>query len=285
MSTVKYGVIPAGGLGTRFLPASAALPKEMFPIFDLPLISFAINDLAEAGVDHIFIVVSPWKKNYFESFLKNPKFLEDILSERARPELIEKINVIKNWPQIEILVQPVAQGLAQAINVVRHKLLDHTFFVVLPDEVLLNSKASACQQMLQAFLSSKTNSQSLVGLYEVDLSEVKNYGVAELGDSIRSHVFALKQLIEKPKVEDAPSALMLPGRYLFTSQFWSYIELELESLKSLDHYKEVHITDALNRMAQQDELQGCLLEAQRFDTGQPQGFLDLSIHQSKRFLE
>ena len=283
MDHIKYGIIPAGGLGTRFLPVSAAVPKEMFPVFDLPLISFAIEDLAQSGVDHIFIVVSPWKKVYFESFLNSSQLFETILSQRAQPELIKKIKKIKEWPRIDLIVQHAAQGLAQAIGLARPFLSKESFFVLLPDEVLLNPQQGSCQQILKTFLSQKPPFKSLVGLYEVDLTEVKNYGVAELGDSLGLNIFALKGLVEKPEPQQSPSSFILPGRYLFTPQFWDSIELELKELNSLESHKEIHITEALNRMAQKGELQGVLLQAQRFDTGQPQGLLDLSIYQSKNF--
>lgn len=316
MNFPQYGIIPAGGLGTRFLPASGAVPKELFPIFDTPLIAFSIEEMAQAGVKTIFIVVNPWKRPLFERYLGIADELESRLVAQGKTEQLQKLKQMKGWPKIVLVDQPKPQGLAQAIDLCRPYLGNEAFYVLLPDEVLLaqelgqgpgkgfdddskkdsnkdlgndiNQDRLPLKALGEAYI--KTG-QSCVGLFEVRKDEVSNYGVAALGESafadqikkdLDLEIFGLKSLVEKPKTEEAPSCMMLPGRYLLTSQFWSALEKDLKGLADLKAFGEIHMTDALDTMANNQQLMGVVLNHDRYDVGRPQGYMDLSISYAKQ---
>lgn len=280
MSDVKIGVIPAGGLGTRFLPASAAIPKEMFPVFDTPLIAFAIEEMAEAGVSVIYIIVSPWKKPLFERYFNSVNDLKERLLAQGKTALVEKMTSMSKWPKIILIEQPEPQGLAQAVSLCKDEIAEQPFLLLLPDEVLLkNSKENAlpCKLMTEVYERTK---KSCVGFYKVPLNEVSNYGVAKIKDSPEEklgdkNIWSISKLVEKPEVDKAPSQFMLPGRYLLTANFWQTLEVDLQKLEQIKKYSEIHMTDALDRLAKNNSLLGLELDHDRYDVGQPMGYFEL----------
>lgn len=270
---VSKAIIPAGGLGSRFLPASAAIPKEIFPVFDRPLISFAIEELKEAGVKDIYLVVSPWKKFFFENFFNLKERFGHLKDDPNKKAVLKKIESMESWPNIHYVIQHEAKGLAEAVGLCKEKVGLEPFFVLLPDEVFVSQGENPSQALLNSFNSTQL---SCVGLFEVPLAETKNYGIADLSKELENNAFYLKKLIEKPKPEVAPSQMMLPGRYLFTNAFWAAISSELSELKDLKSGKELHITKALDRMAGDKHLIGKIVTGERFDVGRPEGLLALS---------
>lgn len=280
----RFGIIPAGGLGTRFLPASGAVPKELFPVFDTPLIAFAIEEMAQAGVEKVFVVVSPWKKPLFERYLGIAQELEDRLASQGKTDILQRLNAMKDWPEVVLVEQTNPQGLAQAVGLCRQQIGAESFYVLLPDEVLLSQKTPLPLSLLGQ--SMEQTGLSSVGLFEVPLAEVKNYGVAKgtkLNASKNLELYQLETLVEKPKPEEAPSRLMLPGRYALNESFWSALENDLQQLKQIKAYGEVHMTEALNRMSQAGKLVGVeLTNHVRYDVGRPQGFLSLNLDWAKQ---
>lgn len=270
---VHKAIIPAGGLGSRFLPVSAAIPKEMFPVFDKPLIHYAIEELKDAGVDEVFIVVSPWKLPLFESFFNMSDRYSRLSSDPSKQSVLKKLEFFKSWPKVTFVIQNEAKGLAEAIGLCRSHIGDDPFFVILPDEVFVSQDQNPSQSLLTSY---QAYDQSVVGLFEVPKSEVQNYGIAALGSSLTPSTFDLKMLIEKPSAEKAPSCYMLPGRYIFKADFWQAIEQELSQIDSLKGSQELHITNAMDRMASNKLLLGQVVKGERFDAGRPEGLLSLS---------
>jgi UTP--glucose-1-phosphate uridylyltransferase len=288
MNIVKKAIIPAGGLGSRFLPASAAIPKEIFPVFDKPLIYYAIEELKDAGVEEVYIVVSPWKLPIFESFFNLNERYAGLKADPAKKSVVDKLSFLDTWPKINFVIQTEAKGLAEAIGLCRAEIGEEPFFVILPDEIFVATKDSALnpsQKLLSVF--EKFN-KSVVGLFQVPISEVSNYGIAKLGLCLGvstenvmpgddfSKTYELDSLIEKPRAEESPSQYMLPGRYLFNSCFWTAIEKELSQIGSLKQNQELHITNAMDRLACENLLLGQEVLGQRFDAGRPEGLLALS---------
>lgn len=272
-SKVKKAIIPAGGLGSRFLPASAAIPKEIFPVFDKPLIYFGIEELKHAGVEEIFLVCSPWKKPFFESFFDLKTRYERLANDPSKKSVLEKLNFLNEWPKITLVMQYEAKGLAEAIGLCKEYIADEPFFVLLPDEVFVSGNKNPSQQLLSVF---NDYNKSVVGIFQIPMDQVSNYGVVRLGEKLNSSAYNLEGLVEKPKQSDAPSNYMLPGRYIFTSQFWLAIETELQELKNLKMNQELHITNAMDRMALDKCLLGGIMSGERFDVGRPEGLLSLS---------
>ncbi len=290
---VKKAIIPAGGLGSRFLPASAAIPKEIFPVFDKPLIYFAIEELKEAGVEEIYLVISPWKVPFFESFLNLKERYSRLIADPSKKSVLDKISFLSEWPKITLVIQNEAKGLAEAVGLCKDQIRDDAFFVLLPDEVFVSNHVNPSLSLLKTYQQFE---KSTVGLFEIPHEDVGNYGVAKLGLSLGDHsnsvrnlnqiskdpsapmTYQLNGLVEKPKPEDAPSDFMLPGRYLFTQKFWTAIEEELQQIQNLKLNQELHITNALDRMATDQMLLGQVVQGQRFDVGRPEGLLNLSHH-------
>lgn len=270
---VTKAIIPAGGLGSRFLPVSAAIPKELFPVFDKPLIHYAIEELKEAGVKDVYVVVSPWKRPLFESFFNVRDRYSRLKDDPSKKGVMDKLEFFKAWPNVHFVIQSEAKGLAEAIGLCRSQIGDEPFFVILPDEVFVSHSSNPSQDLLKAY---EQHNQSVVGLFEVPKDEVKNYGIAALDKTLSATTYSLKTLVEKPSVETAPSQYMLPGRYIFKSDFWRAIESELSQLGSLKGSQELHITNAMDRMANENKLLGEVVVGQRFDAGRPEGLLSLS---------
>jgi UTP--glucose-1-phosphate uridylyltransferase len=270
---VKKAIIPAGGLGSRFLPVSAAIPKEMFPVFDKPLIHYAIEELKDAGVEEVYIVVSPWKLPLFESFFNMSDRYSRLSADPSKKSVLQKLEFFKAWPKVTFVLQTEAKGLAEAIGLCRSHIGDAPFFVVLPDEVFVSSKTNPSQSLLASY---QAYDQSVVGLFEIPKNEVQNYGIAALGSSLSPTTYELKMLVEKPSADKSPSCYMLPGRYIFKSDFWQAIEQELSQIGSLTGSQELHITNAMDRMASDNLLLGEVVTGQRYDAGRPEGLLSLS---------
>ncbi len=280
-SNVTKAIIPAGGLGSRFLPVSAAIPKEMFPVFDKPLIYYAMDELKSAGVKDVFIVVSPWKLPFFESFFNLKNRYSRLSDDPSKLNIIQKLDFFKSWPKVHFVLQQEAKGLAEAIGLCQNHIGEDPFFVILPDEVFISSNiANPSQNLLATYLEF---GQSVVGLFEVAPEDVKNYGIAALGDCLGESTFKLTKLVEKPSVDQAPSQYMLPGRYLFKPDFWQAIEEELGQISLLKANQELHITNAMDRMALQNLLIGHVIRGERFDAGRPEGLLSLSQFEYSRF--
>lgn len=277
---VTKAIIPAGGLGSRFLPVSAAIPKEIFPVFDKPLIYYAIEELKQAGVEEVYVVVSPWKLPLFESFFHLNDRYGRLTNDPSKDKVLKKLEFLSTWPKINFVIQNEAKGLAEAIGLCRNHIKDQPFFVLLPDEVFVKTENSnPSLDLLNAF---KANNKSVVGLYEVPKSDVVNYGIAKLGEGLNKSVFELVELIEKPAVEKAPSTFMLPGRYLFDSSFWTAISDELAQIDQLKGNQELHITNAMDRMASEKKILGAVISGDRFDAGRPEGLLALSQFEFSR---
>lgn len=270
---VKKAIIPAGGLGSRFLPASAAIPKEIFPVFDKPLIYFAIEELKDAGVEEIFLVCSPWKKHFFESFFDLKQRYERLSNDPSKKSVLDKLHFLNDWPKITLVMQNEAKGLAEAIGLCNEHIGNDPFFVLLPDEVFVTESKNPSEQLLSIF---QEFNKSVVGIFQIPHNEVSNYGVVKLGSKISEIAFNLEGLVEKPKLSDAPSNFMLPGRYIFTKQFWLAIETELQEIKNLKINQELHITNAMDRMSLDKCLLGGVMKGERFDVGRPEGLLNLS---------
>ncbi len=276
---VRKAIIPAGGLGTRFLPVSAAIPKEIFPVFDMPLIYYAIEELKEAGVEEICLVVSPWKKPLFENFFNIKEKYSKINDNPAKSKILQKTKFLETWPEITFVIQYESKGLAEAIGLCKKSVAEEPFFVLLPDEVFISPTSNPSQKLLSTY---QKFDQSVVGLFEVPKAEVIRYGIADLGDNLHEQTYELKSLVEKPSADKAPSPYMLPGRYLFKSDFWSSVEEELAQIKNLKESEELHITRALDRMASAKKLLGEVVLGERFDAGQPEGLLALSQFEFSR---
>lgn len=265
--TLRTAVIPAAGLGTRFLPATKAVPKELMPIFDTPALQLVMDEAIGAGAEHI-VVVSNRSKSAIESYLKPSPEVVRRVHDSGRVELAERLARIGTDVQVSIVYQDVPRGLGHAIGCARQEIGGESFAVLLPDELMGDSSLLAAM----IGLSEKT-SESVVGLKRVDRSEVSAYGCVRLAKEPGADgVVQVTDVVEKPSERDAPSNCILIGRYVLTPQLLD----DIDALKPAPS-GEIQLTDALLVAAQAGRLFGIVSEIERYDTGTPRGWLEAVI--------
>jgi len=264
---VRSAVIPAAGLGTRFLPATKAVPKELFPIGDQPALQLVIDEALGAGIDHI-VVVSSRDKPAVEAYFEPNDELIGKLDDSGKTQLAERLRSIgRDW-RATVVYQDNPKGLGHAVGCAREAVGDEPFAVMLPDEIMGSSALLA--QMNGVCASTEG---SVVAVVEVPRDEVSSYGVIDPdGELSPDGVIPVKDLVEKPPVDEAPSNFILTGRYVLTSDAWS----EIAALQP-GRGGELQLTDALRAQAARSPFHAVVSQVSRHDTGNPLGFLTASI--------
>ena len=262
MSRVRKAVIPAAGLGTRFLPFSKAVPKEMLPVVDKPVIQYVIEEAVDAGIDDILIVTSRHKKVLEDHFDRLPE-LEAALEAKGMDEEAAELRALSDMAQLHFVRQGEALGLGHAIGTARNHVGDEPFLVLLGDDIM-HPSAGVTKGMIEAY---QNHGCSVVALMEVPKDDISSYGCAaveELGDSL----VKVHQLVEKPDAADAPSNLAVMGRYLFTPTIFDEIDRTEPGIGG-----EIQITDAMSRLMKREQILGFTFAEGRFDTGKKIDYL------------
>jgi UTP--glucose-1-phosphate uridylyltransferase len=264
---VRSAVIPAAGLGTRFLPATKAVPKELFPIGDQPAIQLVIDEALGAGIDHIVLVGSESKPALEEYFAPDDELLAT-LEASGKHDIAERVRAIgKDW-EVTVVHQDEPKGLGHAVGCAREAVGDEPFAVLLPDEIMGSSALLAQMNGVCA----ATNG-SVVAVVNVPREEVSSYGViAPAGDLSADGVIPVRDLVEKPPMDEAPSNFIITGRYVLTADAWG----EIEALQP-GRGGELQLTDALRAQASRSPFHAVVADVSRYDTGNPLGFLTASI--------
>ena len=264
---VRSAVIPAAGLGTRFLPATKAVPKELFPIGDQPALQIVIDEALGAGIDHIVVVSSRDKPAVKEYFEPNEALLAK-LDDSGKTAIADRLRAIgRDW-RVTIVYQDNPKGLGHAVGCAHEAIGEEPFAVMLPDEIMGSSALLAQMNGVCA-----STGGSVVAVAEVPPEQVSSYGVIDpSGDLSADGVIPVKDLIEKPAVEDAPSNYIITGRYVLTADAWS----EIAALKP-GRGGELQLTDALKAQASRSPFHAVVSDVSRHDTGNPLGFLTASI--------
>ena len=264
---VRSAVIPAAGMGTRFLPATKAVPKELFPIGDQPALQIVIDEALGAGVDHI-VVVSSRDKPAIEAYFRADDALIGSLEDSGKTEIAERLRSIgRDW-RATIVYQDQPKGLGHAVGCAREAVGDEPFAVMLPDELMGSSALLAQMNGVCA-----STGGSVVAVVNVPRDQVSSYGVIDpAGELSADGVIPVKDLVEKPSVEDAPSNFVLTGRYVLTAEAWD----EIARLQP-GRGGELQLTDALRAQAARSPFHAVVSSEGRHDTGNPLGFLTSSI--------
>jgi UTP--glucose-1-phosphate uridylyltransferase len=264
---VRSAVIPAAGLGTRFLPATKAVPKELMPIGDTPAIQIIIDEALGAGVDHI-VVVSSRSKPAIERYFEPDDELVRGLRDKGKDDVADRLAAIgRDW-RVSIVYQDNPRGLGHAVGCAREAVGDAPFAVLLPDELMGDSSLLAHMNGVCA-----SSGGSVVGVKEVPRSQVSSYGVLDPAAPIDDDgVIAVRDLVEKPPVETAPSEYIIIGRYVLTPDVFDEIERLTPGSGG-----ELQLTDALRAQAARSPFHGVLSRTARYDTGNPVGFLEAAI--------
>jgi UTP--glucose-1-phosphate uridylyltransferase len=264
---VRKVVFPAAGLGTRFLPATKAQPKEMLPLVDKPIIQYGVEEAVASGIDDIILVTGRGKiaiEDHFDVSVE----LETFLESRGKLTQLEEIRSISNLISVAYVRQGEALGLGHAVLVTRALIGDEPFAVILADDVI-DAQPPALAQMLEVF--DEVGGPVLL-VERVPAAEIPSYGIID-ADQIRPGVYRIKDLVEKPPADQAPSDLAIIGRYILTPDVFDALE---ETAK--DRSGEIQLTNGLRRLLKTRPIYACEVEGTRHDTGNKLGFLKAVVH-------
>ncbi|VYU31737.1 UTP--glucose-1-phosphate uridylyltransferase GalU [Clostridium tertium] len=263
---VRKAIIPAAGLGTRFLPATKAQPKEMLPIVDKPTIQYIIEEAVASGIEEILIITGRNKKCIEDHFDKSVE-LEMELEKNHKEDLLELVRDISDMVDIHYIRQKEPKGLGHAILCARAFVGNEPFAVLLGDDVV-DSEVPCLKQLMDCYKEYKT---SILGVQTVNKEDVNKYGIVD-GIHIEDRVYKVKKLVEKPAVEEAPSNVAILGRYIITPQIF-------EVLKNTAPGKggEIQLTDALQTLIDSEAMYAYNFEGRRYDVGDKLGFLQATV--------
>ncbi len=267
MRKIKKALIPAAGLGTRFLPASKTIPKEMFPIVDTPIILYVIEEALQAGIEDI-VLITGRGKSAIEDFFDTSYELEDKLIKAGKINELKKIHDIRNKVNIISVRQKEAKGLGHAVYCGQSVIGKDPFAVLLGDEII--SPPTVTQELCQTFSDTGISS---VAVMEISPENISKYGVVTVESfSEEKNQYKVLNVIEKPSADKAPSNLALPGRYVFDNRIFSYLEKTSPGKNG-----EIQLTDAMVQLAENEGLLAQTFTSQRYDAGDKLGYLQANI--------
>ena len=263
---VRKAIIPAAGLGTRFLPATKAQPKEMLPIVDKPTIQYIIEEAIASGIEEILIITGRNKKSIEDHFDKSIE-LELQLEKSGNEDGLKMVRDISNMANIYFIRQKEPKGLGHAISCAKAFVGDEPFAVMLGDDIV-DSEVPCLKQLMDCYVKYET---SIIGVQEVPLSEVYKYGIVN-GTLIEDRVYKVNDLVEKPKVSEAISNIAILGRYIITPRIFDIIENTKPGKGG-----EIQLTDALKTLISEEPMYAYNFRGRRYDVGDKQGFLEATV--------
>lgn len=263
---VRKAVIPAAGLGTRFLPATKAIPKEMIPIIDKPMIQYIVEECVNAGIEDIIMITGRNKDSIVDHFDHSFE-VEETLRRQKKEELLETAERVSKMANIIAVRQKNPMGLGHAVLAARHVVGDEPFAVLLGDDLIV-SEVPCIKQCIDVFEEYDT---SVIGVMKVPRKEVSKYGIIG-GKTVNDKLVKVSEMVEKPTPEAAPSQLACPGRYVLTPEIFEYIAETKPGRGG-----EIQLTDALARLATEQGLYAYLFDGRRYDTGDKLGFIEATV--------
>lgn len=263
---ITKAVIPAAGLGTRFLPATKAVPKEMLPIVDTPTLQYIIEEAAESGIEDILIITGRGKRSIEDHFDKSYE-LETELARAGKTEYLENLEYISSLANIHYVRQKQALGLGHAIHCAKSFVGNEPFAVLLGDDIV-RSKRPCLRQMMDVF---EKYQSSVLGVQEVSLENVSKYGIVD-AVPVEKDIYKVRGMVEKPNAADAPSRIAVLGRYIITPEIFTLLENTRPGAGG-----EIQLTDALCALAQLQPMYCYNFEGKRYDVGSKIGFLQATV--------
>lgn len=272
MKKIKKAVLPVAGLGTRFLPASKATPKEMLPIIDKPLVQYAVEEAIEIGVEEIIFITSPSKYSIKQHF-DFDEALDNKLRSSGKDKLAELANPnIFNGIDFRYINQDEQKGLGHAILLAQDYIQDEPFAILLPDDLFF-SEISCLTQLSSIY---EYTGSSIIAVNKIDTNNIHKYGVIDPGE-IENNFMVINDIVEKPSVEKAPSDIAVCGRYILNSTIFEFLEKT-----DADSSNEIQLTDAIKSMLSKEKVLATLYEGEKFDCGSKKGFVEATIAISLR---
>jgi UTP--glucose-1-phosphate uridylyltransferase len=265
---VKKAVIPVAGLGTRFLPATKAIPKELLPIIDKPVIQYIVEEAVNSGIKEIIFVVSPEKKSLIKKHFERNEFLEKKLKKQGKKSLLKKLKATNDLAKFSYVIQKEALGDGHAILCAKQKIKNEPFAVLFGDDII-DSKTPALAQLLKVY---EKTGYSTICLEKIPKKDTKKYGIIEPA-SKKGNTYEIKSLVEKPSPSKAPSNLGIIGKYIVTPEC-------LKALKKAKkgHDGELRLIDGFRNLLGKQKIYGIEVKGKRFDTGDKNGFVKAIKH-------
>lgn len=263
---IKKAIIPAAGLGTRFLPATKAQPKEMLPIVDKPTIQYIVEEAVASGIEDIVIVTGRTKKAIEDHFDKSVE-LEMELEKHGKDELLEIARDVSQIANIYYIRQKEPKGLGHAVLTAKNFIGDEPFAVLLGDDVI-TSETPCLKQMMDMY---EQYDSTILGVQTVAEDQVNKYGIVQ-GNKIADRMYTVENMVEKPRIGEAPSNVAVLGRYIITPAIFPLLENQEAGAGG-----EIQLTDALCKLAQQEKMYAYDFIGRRYDVGSKQGFLEATV--------
>ncbi|TMN21941.1 UTP--glucose-1-phosphate uridylyltransferase GalU [Lentibacillus cibarius] len=265
MQTVKKAIIPAAGLGTRFLPVTKAMPKEMLPIVDKPTIQYIVEEAIESGIEDIIIVTGKGKRAIEDHFDHNFE-LEDNLMKKEKFDMLEKVNYASNV-DIHYIRQKDPKGLGHAVWCARKFIGDEPFAVLLGDDIV-QAETPGLRQLIQQYEDTES---SVVGVQQVPFEQTHRYGIVD-PNTVEGRRYQVNNFVEKPQQGNAPSNLAIMGRYVLTPEIFTYLDKQ-----ELGAGGEIQLTDAIQKINALQQVYAYDFEGKRYDVGEKLGFIRTNL--------
>ncbi len=269
---IRKAIIPAAGLGTRFLPATKAQPKEMLPIVDKPTLQYIIEECVASGIEEILIITGRNKKSIEDHFDKSVE-LELELEKSGKEEMLKMVRDITDMINIHFIRQKEPRGLGHAIHCAKTFVGEEPFAVLLGDDIVYNDEKPCLKQLIDCYNECGT---SVLGVQTVDRSQVNKYGIVG-GEQVSDRVYKVSDLVEKPKVEEAPSNVAILGRYIITPRIFEILETTAPGKGN-----EIQLTDALLTLVKEESMYAYDFEGKRYDAGDKLGYLQATVEYALR---
>ncbi len=264
---ITKAVFPVAGLGTRFLPATKANPKEMMPIVDKPLIQYAVEEAIAAGIRELIFVTSSSKRAIEDHFDSNFE-LESNLRERGKHDLLEIVRgILPDGVSCAYIRQKSPQGLGHAVLCAKQLVMGEPFAVLLADDLIDGGKQSCLHQMMETY---QQKGSSVIAVQQIERTETEKYGVVDVAE--HSRVTRIRSIVEKPHPDKAPSNLGVVGRYILTPQIFTLLEKTAKGSGN-----EIQLTDAIAKLLQEEPVYALQFEGKRYDCGSKLGYLEATI--------
>jgi UTP--glucose-1-phosphate uridylyltransferase len=268
MASVRVAVFPAAGLGTRFLPATKAQPKEMLPLVDRPLVQYVVEEACAAGLDRI-VIVTGRGKNAIEDHFDTSFELERMLEDRGKTDLLEQVREIARLARVSYVRQQSALGLGHAVLQAKDLVGNEPFAVMLGDDIV-DAEVPCIGQMMEVY---ERRGNPVIALQEVPREQTRHYGiVAARKVPSEPRIVEIRDMVEKPSPESAPSNLAIIGRYLLPPKIFRILEETTP-----DAGGEIQLTSALKTLLKEGAIDGYLFEGKRYDAGDKLGFLEATV--------
>ena len=263
---VKKAVIPAAGLGTRFLPITKSVPKELLPILDKPMLQYVVEEAAEAGVEEVIIVTARGKES-IAAYFQPRRDLEDRLAETGSEDLLEMVKFVTGLAEVSFVIQEEPLGLGHAVLTAKDAVGEEPFVVILPDDII-DHRPGVISQMLEVSASYESG---VIAVEEVPWEVIHNYGVVD-AVQMEARTHRVSGLVEKPDKEDAPSNLSIVGRYILPPEIFECLENTPPGAKG-----EIQLTDGIQALLDHRDIYAYEFQGTRYDGGTPLGLLRASL--------